>query len=179
VTIGRIALGLAVLALTACGGGGGGADTVALGKQAVVGYTQPGAGGAHTTLAVTVLRVRQGTQDELKRGGLEVDAEDRSTTPYYVDVRYGNRGQAAVNRGIPISLEDSDGNLIGSTLIFDFGGKPFELCKKVDEGKLAPGQSYESCTLFLVPEGVDLGKVSFLSDEGPGEEPRFVYWDAA
>jgi hypothetical protein len=174
----RVALALAVLALAGCGGGGG-AATLPLGKEAVVGYTQPGTGGPHTTLAVTVLRVRQGTQEELKQGGLQVDPKDRSTTPYYVDVRYGNRGQAAVKRGLPISLEDSKGNLISSTLIFDFGGRPFEPCKKVDEGKLAPGQSYESCTLFLVPEGVHVGKVSFLSDEGPGVEPKFVYWDAA
>lgn len=178
-----VAVGLAalasVLALAACGGGGGGGgESLALGEEAVVGYAQPSPM-VRTTLGITVLAVRQGTQDELAEGGLEVDAEDRSTTPYYVDVRYENQGEATVTRNISISLEDSDGNLIGSTLIFDFGGEPFELCKKVSEGELAPGESYESCTLFLVREGIDVGRVSFLSDKGPDTEPEFVYWEAS
>jgi hypothetical protein len=161
---------------TACGGGGG-SKALPLGTEATVGYQQ--SRGARTTLGVTVLAVRQGTQEQLKQGGYEVDPENRSTTPYYVDVRYKNQGDQTVKRDVSVGLEDSDGNLIGSTLIFDFGGKPFGRCRNVSGGTLAPSESFEDCTLFLVPEGVDVGKVDFLSDEGPGKEPRFVYWDAA
>ena len=175
----RLALLATTLALAACGGGGnGGGEAHPLGEEAVVGYAQHDPA-VRTTLGVTVLRVRQGTHEQLTQAGYEVDEDARETTPYYVDARYENQGDAAVKRNISISLEDSDGNLIGSTIVFNFGGKPFERCTKVDEGELAPGESYESCTLFLVPEGVDIGKVSFLSDRGAGEEPEFVYWESS
>jgi hypothetical protein len=146
-----------------------------------VGYNEPtdtGARGASTTIELTVLAVRQGTQDELKAGGYEIDPEDQSTTPYYVDARFENTGEETITRNLDVSLEDSDGNLIGRTLIFDYGGKPFEKCPEVTKGDFAPGDSYESCTLYLVPEGIDVGQVSFLSDNGEGVEPEFVYWES-
>jgi hypothetical protein len=168
-----------LLLLSACGGGEGGDDVRALGDSAVVGYNEPdesGGRGVSTKLEITVLDVRQGTQDELSDAGFEVDEEDRDTTPYYVDARYENVGDGTVKRNLDVSLEDSDGNLVGSTLIFDYGNKGFPSCENVTEGKLGPGDSYESCTLFLVPEGIEVGKVSFLSDMGADTPPEFVYW---
>ena len=171
------------LGLAACGGGGGGGggdggSALALGEEAVVEHTQIGDGGALTanTLGITVLAVRQGTQEELEQGGFTLDPEEQSTTPYYVDVRYENQGTEAIKRELDVGLEDQDGRLILSTVIIDLGGAPFEKCPKVSEGDLAPGESYESCTLFLVPEGSEPSKVSFLPYD-PKNETEFVYWD--
>jgi hypothetical protein len=174
------ALLAAMLALPACGGGDGdgGSGTHALGEQAAAGYQEPSGKKARTTLGITVTAVRKGSQEDLTKHGFEVDKDAQSSTPYYVDVRYANQGQATVEKNIDVSLEDSDGNLIGSTLIFNYGNRPFPPCEEVSKGQLAPGQSYESCTLFLVPKGTDVGKVSFLSNEGPDVEPEFVYWKA-
>ena len=92
--IGCAALGLS---LAACGGGGsGGGAAHALGKQVVVKHTQivsQGGRAPTTTLGVTVLRVRKGCQEELRRTGVSLDPKDKSTTPYYVDVRYANKAQ--------------------------------------------------------------------------------------
>ena len=169
---------IAFIFIAGCGGDGG--EVHALGDPASVGYnetTDTGERGVHTTLEVTVLDVREGSHDELTDAGFEVDEEDRNTTPYYVDVRYENTGDATVTRNIGVSLEDSDGNLISSTIVFDYGEQGFPPCESVDEGKFAPGDSYESCTLFLVPEGLELGQVSFLSHGGADTEPEFVYWE--
>jgi hypothetical protein len=167
------------LGLGGCGGGdGGGGTTLALGTEAVADHTQIGTGGAttKTTVGITVLKVTRGTQAELKEGGLNVDdPEERSATPYYVDVRYANKGRQAIKRELNVGLEDEDGNLISATTIISFGGPPFARCKRVSEGELAPGQTYESCTLFLVPEGKEPGKVSFLPYD-PEQETEFVYW---
>jgi len=46
------------------------------------------------------------------------------------------------------------------------------------EGELAPGESFETCTLFLVPKGREPSKVSFLPND-PGAETDFVYWDVS
>ncbi len=167
-----------VVLLAGCGGDGG--EVHALGETVTVGYnerTDAGARGTDTKLEITVLAVEEGSQSDLTDAGFEVDAEDRNATPYYVDVRYENTGDGTVERNIDVSLEDSDGNLIGSTLVFDYGEQGFPPCESVDEGGFAPGDSYESCTLVLVPEDVEVSRVSFLGDEGPDAEPEFVYWE--
>ena len=175
------ALAIALI-LAGCGGdGGGGSTTVSLGEEAAVGhveYTDTGERGASTTLGVTVLEVTQGAMSDLTEAGFEVDAEGRNSTPYYVHVRYENQGEETIARYIDVSLEDSDGNLLGNTLIFNYGDLPFEPCERITKGKLAPGESFESCTLFLVPEGVEVGNVGFLSDMGPTTEPEWVYWES-
>ncbi len=176
-----LALASMALVLGACGGGGGGSEAHALGEEAPVRYEErddKGAStGVRTRIGLTVLAVRRGTQRELEEHGFEVDDDARDTTPYYVDARWENEGRQAVKRNLDISLEGSDGNLIGRTLVFNYGNKPYKPCVEVTEGTLKPGESYESCTLFLVEEGVEVGKVSFLSDSGPEREPEFVYWE--
>lgn len=177
VLVGLAALALGMVALARVTGGDG-AKPHPLGEEVVVGHVDASGGqpGVRTQIGLTVLAVRKGTQQELAANGLEVEPEDESATPYYVDARFANRGRNAVKRNLRVGLEDSEGNLIPSTLVFGLGDEPFEPCPTITEGTLKPGESYESCTLVLVPDGVDPARVEFLSDRGPGEEPEFVYW---
>ena len=165
------------LGLAGCGGGDDGAQTLALGEKAVVEHTTaPGtATAATTTLGITVLAVRRGSQGELEEGGFTLDADEKTATPYYVDTRWENQGSEAVDKPLLVSLEDQDENRIGSTTIIDLGGSPFRECPKADSGQLAPGESYESCLLFLVPEGSEPQRVSFLP-YAPDSETEYVYW---
>ena len=64
-----------------------------------------------------------------------------------------------------------------ATTIISLGGPPFEKCAQPTEGQLEPGQTYDSCTLFLVEEGREPDRASFLPYV-PAEETDFVYWDA-
>jgi hypothetical protein len=177
-----LALAMAGVGMTGCGGDGdGGDDALALGETAVVEYrptTSSGAPGSATTLALTVTAVRRGTQEELVQGGLEVDAEDQNATPYYIDARYENRGQTPVERNMDVSVEGPDGETLPSTVIFDFGGRPFKACRNVSEGTLAPGESFEDCTLVLVPEGDEADTVLFVSQKA-NDEIVFTRWDAS
>jgi hypothetical protein len=149
-----------------------------LGTEVVVGHVDASEGepGVRTTIGMTVLAVRTGTQEELASNGLEVD--DTDATPHYIDARFANRGPNAVKRNLTVGLEDTRGNLIGRTLVFGLAEGDFRPCQSVTTGVLQPGESYESCTLALVPAGVEPGRVQFLSDNGPGREPAFVYWSA-
>ncbi len=172
-----LALALSALALTGCGGGDGD-EKLALGQQAVVEFTTPASGdtaAVNTTLGVTVLAVRKGTQAELEQAGFEVDPENRTATPYYVDVRYANQGNGKASRDNSVAMEDSDGNSIPTTLVFDYRGKPYDKCANV-RGALAPGQSYEDCTLFLVPEDRDVGDILFTSQSADAEI-KFTRWE--
>jgi hypothetical protein len=171
----------ATLVMSACGGGGGsgGGAKLALGTEAVVAYTATASGSTpavNTKLAVTVLAVRAGTQEELTAAGIKVEDKDKTTTtPYYVDARYSNKGTGSLTRNLSVGMEDTDGNSVPTTLDFTFGGEPFALCTNVDSGALDPGQSYESCTLFLVPNGTKLDRVRFVS-QGPDAKITFTDW---
>jgi hypothetical protein len=176
-----LALALSALSLACCGGGdegGGDGGTLPLGKEAVVEFTSPASGdtaAVNTTLGVTVLAVRKGTQAQLAQAGFEVEPEDKSSTPYYVDVRYANKGKGKASRDISVSMEDSDGKSVPTTLVFDYRGKPYEHCANV-RGALAPGKSYEDCTLFLVPKDQDVGKILFVS-QAADAEIKFTRWE--
>lgn len=135
-----------------------------------------GASAPKTTLGITVLAVRKGTQEELTKGGFQLDSSEQSATPYYVDVRYDNKGTQAIARDLDVGLENQNGDLITATTIISLGGAPFDKCARVSDGELAPGGSYESCSLFLVPDGSEPNKVSFLPND-PGKETQFVYWN--
>ena len=178
-----VAGGLAVLTVVMIGvarvTGGGGPVAHPLGTEVLVGVVDRSGGdpGVRTQIGLTVLRVRKGTQRELASNGLEMDAEDRDSTPFYVDARFANKGRNAVTRNLDVGLDDTDGNLVPPTIIFNFGDSTFRPCPSVDEGMLEPGQSYESCTLVLVPAGIEVGRVHFLSDNGPDRGSEFVYWE--
>ena len=166
--------------MAACGGSSSGGTKLALGTEAVVAYTAPASGttpAADTTLAVTVLAVRLGTQAELVAGGFKVDDKVKNSTPYYVDARYSNKGKGSLTRNLSVGMEDANGNSVPTTLVFDLGGVPFAPCKDNNDSAstLEPGQSYETCTLFLVPHGTKLDKVRFVS-QAPDATITFTDW---
>jgi len=176
----RLSILLATAAvLAACGGGGGGGGAkLALGTEATVAYTSAASGStpaANTTLGITVTKVRKGALEDLTSAGLE--PEDKNTTPYYVDVHYTNKGNGPVPKNLDVGMEDKDGNSIPTTLNFAFGADPFALCEEVTKGTLEPGESYDSCTLLLVPNGKTPDRVRFVS-QGPDNKITFTDWAA-
>ena len=172
------------LALAGCGGddggggGGGGGDTHPLGHEAVVEHADLNApGNPKTKLAITVVAVRKGTQAQLEAGGFKLDADEKSLTPFYVDVKFENRGPSDIGNALFVSMDDDKGGSVSSTTIIDLGGAPFKECPKAESGKLKTGETLETCKLFLVPEGRTPEKISFLPHD-PGKETDFVTWDA-
>ncbi len=166
--------------MAACGSSSSGASRLALGTEAVIAYASQASGttpAVDTTLGVTVLAVRAGTQADLVAGGFKVEDKDKTSTPYYVDARYSNKGKGSLPRNLSVGMEDTKGNSVPTTLVFDLGGTPFAPCKDNNDSAstLEPGQSYETCTLFLVPKGTKLDKVRFVS-QAPDATITFTDW---
>jgi hypothetical protein len=162
----RVMLLAATVWMVACGSSSSGGTLLALGTEAVVGYSVQASGSTpavDTSLGVTVLAVRPGTQAELEAGGFTV--EDKDSTPYYVNTRYSNKGKGPLPRNLSVGMEDTKGNSVPTTLIMDLSGTPFAPCTDHNDSAttLEPGDSYETCTLFLVPKGTRLAKVRFVS----------------
>jgi len=182
-----IAVAVAALSLAACGGddggdgGGGGASDskkLALGTEAVVEYVTTASGNTpavNTKLGVTALAIRKGTQAELTKGGLKVEAKDKSKTPYYVDARFANKGSGSLTRNLGVSMEDADGGSLPKTLVFSLDGSTYKPCPNINKGTLKPGQSYEGCSLFLVPEGKEPALIRFVS-QGANAKITFSEW---
>jgi hypothetical protein len=176
----RLAVLLAAAALAACSSSSSGATKLALGTEAVVAYSAQASGSTpavDTSLGVTVLAIRPGTQADLVAGGFTVDDKDKDSTPYYVDVRYANKGKGPSPRNLSVGMEDTKGNSVPTTLVFDLGGTPFAPCTDNNDSAatLDVGQSYETCTLFLVPKGTKLDKVRFVS-QAPDATITFTDW---
>ena len=163
------------LLLAACGGG---TSASPLGTSVAVAYTDDTTN-VTTDLEVTVLGVRQGTVAELVASGLQFDDDEQDLVPFYVDARYTNTGSETVGRGMRVALEDDTDALISPTIVLDFsggqGGDPEGPCVDVKDGELAPGETLEDCTLFVVDPGTDVATVTFLSRPATGE-PTFVDW---
>ncbi len=170
---------VAVVLLVACSSGGSSSPKHALGTEVAVDYqSSPTASSpaATTKLGVTVLKVRTGTQDDLSSAGFQVEDKDKDTTPTYVDVRYANEGDAAVPRQLSVGLEDTGGNSLPTVLVTSLSDEPFSLCNDTSTNDpLAPGDSYESCTLFLVPKGTKVDRVRFVS-QGADNKITFTDW---
>ncbi len=166
---------LVAVATTACGSAGPAA--LAIGTEATVNHAPvEGNGfGPATTLGITVTAVRRGTVDELAAGGFEQEAAQRDMTPWYVDQRYRNAGSEAIDRHIRVSLEDAAGDLVSAATIFNDAGTEYELCPDRGQGTLQPGETFETCTLFLAEPGHEPALARFLPVE-PGKETEWVSW---
>jgi len=175
-------VGLLALAACSSGGGSSGAAKLPLGTERTVAYSVPASGSVaaiDTTLGIAALAVRQGTQAELAAGGLQVEAKDKNATPYYVDVRYTNKGTEPFDPGgLSVGMEDTSGNSLPTVLITSLSDQPYTKCKDVKMGtQLKVGASIESCTLFLAPPGTKLDRVRFTS-KGSGKS-MIVFTDWA
>jgi hypothetical protein len=146
------------------------------GTELVVGY-HDAESGARTQLGLTVLDVREGTPEELAANGLELGADVRATTPYYVDLRVVNRGPNALSPSVSVGFEDRDRELVQEPIVFFSNDEAFQPCPGLAEAMLEPGDRLETCDLVFVPDGVDAARVYYHSDRGPGEPGEFVYWE--
>lgn len=171
-TLRRWALAITVVALGGTLAACGGPDEMKLGEKADVKF-YPADGGTDPigSGSVTVTDVRKGSIDELTAAGFDLDPDQETATPYYVDVTYQNTSDVEVPLTEP-SGEDGDDNLISSLTVIDFGGPAFDACAGVPD-TLAAGDSADGCAIVLVPAGSDLARISYF----PGGSDDFLYWE--
>ena len=139
-------------------------ETLALGKRAVVPYVVYGKSGAsqNTRLGVTVLRVRKGTISDFK--DFRLDAAQKKTVPYYVDVKYENLGKLKLQRFLmDPSIEDTDGQEYKPLNLIILSGT-FKKCPEPSKARLRPGQRFTLCAPVLLPRGKTYERVVFQGD---------------
>ena len=139
-------------------------DEMALGTRVVAPYVVYGKTGSkqETKVAVTVLKIRKGKISDFK--DFNLDAKQKATTPYFVDVKYENLGKLKLQRFLlDPSIEDSDGQEYKPLNLIILSGT-FKVCPKPSDKRLAPGESFTLCAPFLLPKGKTLERVRFHGD---------------
>ena len=139
-------------------------ETVALGTRVVAPYVVYGKGADKQTtkLGVTVKRVRKGKISDFK--DFKLDAKQKATVPYFVEVKYENLGKLKLQRFLlDPSIEDSDGEEYKPLNLVVLSGT-FSKCPDPSRSKLQPGKSFTLCAPILLPKGKTYERVRFQGD---------------
>jgi hypothetical protein len=123
--------------------------TLKMGETAVIAYTDSSKH-KQSRIAVTPQKIEKGSIADFKN--IELDADQKKATPYYVTVHVKNVGKGDLSGTDPASYIDGldDRGQEQNGVIF-FG--TFERCNSDDAKSLRPGESYSSCVTFLIPGG--------------------------
>jgi hypothetical protein len=132
---------------------------LAVGQSAKVAFAPAGSTDKSkaSTLLVTVRSLDKGTLSDFN--GIQLDANEKASTPAYVKVHVTNLGPANVDvdsTAAAIEGVDNTGNNQSSvTFIGDFPRCPDSASTK----PIATGKGYDDCLTFLVPGGIK--KISY------------------
>jgi hypothetical protein len=132
--------------------------SLAAGQSAIVPYQVTlanGGNGPTYNMRITVQSIERGTLADFN--GIQLDADQKASTPYYARVRMTNLG--------PGTLNTSDNDPAGSIQGIDNTGQPqdsltfllgtFPRCPDVTTpNPFKPGQSFDTCLTFLIPGGI-------------------------
>jgi hypothetical protein len=151
-------------------------DTLGLGDRAVVDYIEYGKTedkNKNVQLGVSVVKVRKGRISDFKDFNLEAD--EKASAPYYLDVKFENLGDVALTRHLlEPTVEDTDGQEYRAINLIVLSGT-FKPCPEYSEKKLGPGESFTGCSAVLMPKGKKLERVRFQGDVT--KDP--VFWPPA
>jgi len=164
-----IALGLATLVLASCDAE---PEAHPLGHVVDTAFYSLAEGVKQGPGTVAVTDVRTGELVDLVAAGSDVDADPDTRTPLYVDITFANTGDVPVDLREPSGV-DSTGNLAPSLTVIEVGETSrFDQCPALPD-TLEPGASVDGCSIVLVPESLEIERISYLADTS-GD---FEYWE--
>ena len=148
---------------------------LAAGQPANVSFqttTSSGANGPTYKLQVTVESIKKGSLKDFN--GIQLDANEKASTPYYAKVRITNVGPTSFNTSSndpAVSVEGVDDTGNTDTSVTFFG--TFPPCPDADTpNPLRAGQSFQTCLTYLVPGGIT--KVAYTGTDAYETSP--VTW---
>jgi hypothetical protein len=127
-------------------------STLQLGQAAVIAYDDASTHD-QSTIQITPNPIQQGSISDFKN--VQLDPDQKSATPFYVNVSVKNIGKGDLSGDSPANYLDGvdDRGQAQNSVIF-FGD--FSRCASVTPKSLKPGQSYKTCQTFLIPKGGSL-----------------------
>jgi hypothetical protein len=123
---------------------------------------------------VTVDRIEEAPRKDF--ADVSLDEDQKKATPYYVNVTIENTGETMPRStngepGLGVGATDDKGQDLENVIFIG----DFPPCEYVDPKlPLRKGKKYESCLVFLVPEGGTLGEVQWTGSAAYVTKP--VVW---
>jgi hypothetical protein len=126
---------------------------LAVGQAAIVPYNPPSAQATTFRLKVTVESIEKGTLADFH--GIQLDATEKASTPYYVKVRIENLspGDAARADDPSVAMEGLDSTNQTQQSVTFLGDFP-RCDDKTPPKPLSQGKAFETCLVYLVPGGI-------------------------
>ena len=140
--------------------------TLKIGETATIDYTDASTQ-AKSIIEFTPEKIEKGSLDDFKN--IDLDEDQKSATPYYAEISVKNVGDGDLSGGDPATYVNGvdDRGQDQNEIIF-IGD--FERCDHETPKKLKPGDSYEACLVYLIPEGGSLVGFHWIQfDEKSGE----------
>ena len=127
-------------------------STLKLGQPAVIAYDDA-SNHKKGTIEITPAPIQKGSISDFQN--IQLDADQKTSTPYYVKVGVKNVGTTDLSGSTPASYLDGvdDRNQEQSEVIF-FGD--FPRCDATEPKQFKPGASYSACLTYLIPKGGSL-----------------------
>jgi FHA domain len=124
-------------------------STLKLGDTAVIAY-EDASNHKKSVVAITPSPIERGSISDFKN--VQLTAQQKSSTPFYVKVKAKNVGKGDLSGGSPATYIDGidDRGQRQRAVIF-FGN--FSRCASSIPKHLKPGQSYTACLTYLIPGG--------------------------
>jgi hypothetical protein len=159
---------ISALGVAGCGGSGGsGGSSLNLG--AVTSLSREGNSGSATAKAfkykTAIISVRQAGANDLK-GETVLGDTPKNDVAFYVTQRVSGV-QANYAGWLPESADVYDSSGSQATPL-ETGTDLHECVENKPPGNFGPGKSFETCDVYLLPPGKQVGKV-VLAAEGPGQ----------
>lgn len=123
-------------------------------------------------LDVAVLKIEKGTQADFVN--VDLDADQKKATPYYVTLRIANTGRKSPFDDDPaLGFDGIDDRGQSQGRVIFLG--TFERCDYADTPEpFTKGKSYETCLVFLIPGGGSIQQVQWTGSDAYFSEP--VTW---
>jgi len=120
-----------------------------VGDPAVIAY-KDASNHKKSTIKVTPLEIEKGSLDDFEN--IDLDKEQKSSTPYYAHIVVANVGEKDLSGAEPAGyLNGVDDRGQDQNEVIFFG--TFEACGHETPKSLKPGEKYETCLVYLMPEG--------------------------
>jgi hypothetical protein len=149
------------------------------GKDAIVGWVPPTEDtgtGAHKglKLQVTVESIRKGTLADFRN--VDLDANERKSTPYYVEVRLTALGHTQPPKdndpALTFTAIDDRGQAQDNVTFLG----TFQRCDDPSLPKsFVNGKSYQSCLTYLIPGGGSIKSVEWKDGPAPADDVSAYY----
>jgi hypothetical protein len=124
-------------------------STLQIGAAATIAY-EDASKHLKSNITVAPTKIEKGAIDDFKN--IKLDADQKTATPYYVEISVRNVGTGNLTGTDPAAYIDAidDRGQRQNEVIF-FGD--FERCDGSDPKSLKPGESYDTCLTYLIPKG--------------------------